>query len=67
MERRGVPAVLIATEPFVPLAESQSDAYGLPGARLAVIEHPLGAISVGEVEARAKAVIDDVLRLLAPG
>ncbi|MDG2308887.1 MAG: hypothetical protein P8R42_30255 [Candidatus Binatia bacterium] len=64
MERRGVPAVLLATEPFVPLALQQSESYGLRGARLAVIGHPLGAISPAEVEARADAVIDDVLRLL---
>lgn len=64
MERRGVPAVLLATEPFVPLAESQSEAYGLPDARLAVIEHPLGGISATDVEARAESVVDDVLRLL---
>lgn len=63
MERRGVPAVLLATEPFVSLAQSQSESYGLPDARLAVIEHPLGAITAAEVEARAHAVIDDVLRL----
>ncbi len=56
--------MLLATEPFVPLARSQSESYGLPDARLAVIEHPLGAISGLEVEARADAVIDDVLRLL---
>ena len=56
--------MLLATEPFVPLAESQSESYGLPDARLAVIAHPLGGISAAEVEARADAVIDDVLLLL---
>ena len=59
-----MPTVLLATEPFVPLAQSQSASYGLPQARLAVIEHPLGAISAPEVEARASAVVDEVLRLL---
>ena len=35
----------------------------LPDARIAVIAHPLGAITDAEVLARAEAVVDDVIAL----
>jgi len=60
-----VPALLVVTEPFVPLARYESERRGLPDTRMVVIEHPLGGIAAEEVLRRAAAVRDDVLALVA--
>ena len=60
----GRPAVLLATSRFLDFARESAVGYGLPAARIAVIEHPLGGIGEREVEARSAAVVEEVLRLL---
>ena len=60
----GRPTVLLATERFADFARESAVNYGLPTARIAVIEHPLGGIEEAAIVARAIAVVDQVLRLL---
>jgi len=60
----GRPTVLLATSRFLDFARESAVGYGLPAARIAVIEHPLGGIGEHEVEARSAAVVEEVLRLL---
>jgi len=63
--------VVIATTAFEVLARTVAARAHLPDARIAVIEHPLGAITDAEVLARAESVVDDVIALFtaapAPG
>ena len=39
------------------------DSFGLPTARIACIPHPLGGISDAEVDAKARAIVEDLFRL----
>jgi hypothetical protein len=55
--------VVIATTAFETLARTVAARAHMPDARIAVIEHPLGAITDAEVLARADAVVDDVIAL----
>jgi hypothetical protein len=67
LEAGGRPTVVVATTAFEPLARTVAARAHLPDARIAVIEHPLGAISEAEVLARADAVVDEVIALWRRG
>ena len=54
---------MVATTAFEVLARTVASRAHLPDAPIAVIEHPLGAITHAEVVARADAVVDDVIAL----
>jgi hypothetical protein len=64
LEATGIPTVVVATSSFAALAHKVAGAFGLPDARIAVIEHPLGAIDEDAVRARAASVVDDVVALV---
>ena len=64
LERRGIPAVGIATEPFADEAVAQARLLGMPGARVVYIPHPVQLLSAGELAARADAVFPGVLAAL---
>ena len=59
--------MVVATSSFAALAQQVAVTYGLPTARLAVVEHPLGGISDDEVRARAEGAVEEVLALLTGG
>jgi hypothetical protein len=63
-EKRGIPAAVIITEPFIPTALGIPDLAGISGYPLAVNAHPLGSLSPEEVRARADAVAARVETLL---
>ena len=67
LEAAGVPTVVVATTAFAALAHQTADAYGLPGARIAVVAHPLGGITDAEVTSRADDAVETVLGLLIGG
>ena len=63
-EKRGIPAAVLITEPFVPTAVALAELAGLPGYPQAVIPHPVGSLSPAEVAARADAIAPRVAALL---
>ena len=63
-EKRGIPASVIITEPFVPTAVGIAGLAGMPGYPHAVIPHPVGSLSADEVRQRADAVAATVGALL---
>jgi hypothetical protein len=63
-EKRGIPAVAIITEPFIPTAAAIALLAGMPGYPHAVIPHPVGSLSPEEVRRRADAVATRVETLL---
>ena len=67
LERRGIPAVGIATAPFADEAIEQARRLGMPGARMAYIPHPVQLLADDELNARADAVFPDVLAALTGG
>ena len=67
LERRGIPAVGIATAPFADEAIEQARRLGMPGARMVYIPHPVQLLTDDELNARADAVFPDVLAALTGG
>ena len=52
LHHRGVIAVLICSDQFLPMAQAQRIAARVPELPLVVIQHPLGGIGPDEVEQR---------------
>jgi hypothetical protein len=63
-EKRGIPASVIITEPFVPTAVGIAELAGMPGYPHVVIPHPVGSLSTAEVRQRADAAAAAVEALL---
>jgi hypothetical protein len=67
LERRGIPAVGIATAPFADEAIEQARRLGMPGARMVYIPHPVQLLTDDELNARADTIFPDVLAALTGG
>ena len=63
-EKRGIPAAVIITEPFVPTAVGIAELAGMPGYPHATIPHPVGSLSAAEIHERADAVAARIEALL---
>ena len=66
-EKRGIPAAVIITEPFVPTAEAMARLAGMPGYPCAVLPHPMGSLTPVEVARRADTIVARVEALLLDG
>ena len=64
LERRGIPAVGIATAPFADEAIEQARRLGMPGARVVYVPHPVQLLTDAELDARADAIFPGVLTAL---
>ncbi|MGE5132065.1 MAG: hypothetical protein ACM32E_04035 [Gemmatimonadota bacterium] len=64
LERRGIPAVGIATAPFADEAIEQARLLGMPGCRLVYVPHPVQLLTHAELAARADAAFPAVLAAL---
>ena len=63
-EKRGIPASVLITEPFVPTAIGIAALAGIPGYPHVVIPHPIGSLSPAAVRQRADAAALAVETLL---
>jgi hypothetical protein len=63
-EKRGIPAVAIITEPFIPTAAAIALLSGMPGYPHAVIPHPVSSLSPEDVRRRAEAIATRVETML---
>jgi len=64
LERAGVPAVSICTDSFVVPARAMADVLGHPDFEFVTIPHPIASLGPAEIEANARLVIADVVRIL---
>ena len=64
LERAGVPAVSICTGSFLLPAQAMARAYGFGGFEFATVPHPIASLDSQQIEARARDVLPDVLRIL---
>jgi hypothetical protein len=62
IEKMGIPTVTIVTNEFMGLARSTMKSQGAPDMAMTEIQHPVGGIKKDEVEAKAKTIIDDLIR-----
>jgi hypothetical protein len=67
MERLGIPAALIITEPFQGLAVRFSQTLGLAGYPAVVVPHPVSSMSDQALDRTADAVVDHVVDRLTSG
>jgi hypothetical protein len=64
LEARGVPAVAVGTEPFVPEAEEQARVLAMPEQRLVTVPHPIQPTPVDRVQGYATAAVAEAVRRL---
>jgi hypothetical protein len=64
LERRSVPSVGIATEPFADEAIEQARLLGMPDCRMAYIPHPVQLLTRDELNGRADAIFPAVIAAL---
>lgn len=65
IERRGTPTVVIATTEFLTTARIAASAAGIPDYPVVVIDHPLGSLTVSQLEQRADLAMGQVLDRIA--
>lgn len=64
LENSGVPAVVVTTTRFEPVARTLSANFGLPETRLLVLPHPLGGTDEATLHSWADAATDQLISLL---
>jgi hypothetical protein len=64
LEKQGIPAVAVVTEPFAPTAAAVAAMNGMPGYPVVVVPHPFGSLEEVTVRARADAAVATIERLL---
>ncbi|MBI4083268.1 MAG: hypothetical protein HY423_11725 [Candidatus Lambdaproteobacteria bacterium] len=67
LEKAGIPAVSIITEPFRPTGKEMATNWGVPEYRFLEMRHPISNLTEAQLDARADAIIDQVLWLLKTG
>lgn len=66
-ERRGVPAVVLVTEPFVGAARAMAALDGLPQFPFLTLPHPTAELHAHEVRRAAQLLADQVAAILLDG
>ena len=64
LAKRGLTTAVICSEPFRALGKNQARVFGAPELPLVMIVHPLGGLSLEQVEGRALVAIPQVIELL---
>lgn len=65
LEKRGIPAVLICTRPFVHTAEVMAGQMGLSEYPMVVIEHPIGRLDDDGLQDRIDQAKTDALAIIS--
>ena len=64
LEKRGVPAAVICTEPFVSSADAMGILGGIPGYPYVILPHPLGSLDQDRLREKAIQAAPEVLQIL---
>ena len=64
LRKRGLTTAVIVSGPFLSLGRNQSRVFGVPDLPLLLIPHPLGGLSLEQVEGRAQHAIPQVVGLI---
>lgn len=67
LEKAGIPAVSIITEPFRETGEEMAITWGVPDYRFLQMPHPIGNLTEDELNARADQMVSQVVELLQKG
>jgi hypothetical protein len=63
-EDRGIPTVLLCTEPFMNSARDHAEAFGNPDYQAVRIGHPLASLTAEQARARADEALGGVIAIL---
>jgi len=61
LESQGIPTVPIATDEFRTAARIQASRLGRPGFEPVLVPHPIQDQTAEEIQARAEAVVDEIV------
>jgi hypothetical protein len=64
LERRGIPAVGVATTPFADEAVEQARLLAMPDCRMLYVPHPVQLLTAAELDDRADAVFGAIVAAL---
>lgn len=64
LAKRGLTTAVICSEPFNSLGKNQARVFGAPELPLVMIAHPLGGLSLEQVQGRALVAIPQVVDLI---
>jgi len=64
LEKSGMPAVSIVTEPFVSTGKAMAASWGLPHYKFVAMPHPIANLSEAELNARADKLVEQVVALV---
>jgi hypothetical protein len=64
LRKRGLVTAVIVSEPFIKLGTTQSKVFGTPDLPLVKIAHPLGGLSLEQVEGRALVALPQLVKLI---
>lgn len=64
LAKRGLTTAVICSEPFQALGKNQARVFGVADLPLVMIPHPLGGLSLEQVEGRALVAIPQVVALI---
>jgi hypothetical protein len=63
-EDRGIPTVLLCTEPFMNSARDHAEAFGTPDYQAVRVGHPLASLQPEQARARADEALGGVIAIL---
>ena len=64
LRKRGLTTAVICSDPFLKLGQAQARVFGVPDLPLLIIQHPLGGVSIEQVQARAEVAVPQFVKLL---
>ena len=64
LRKRGLVTAVICSDPFVKLGTTQAKVFGTPDLPLVKIPHPLGGLSLEQVEGRARVAVPQIVKLI---
>jgi len=66
-EKVGIPAASIVTDVFEATGHAMAQSWGVPEYRFLALPHPIANLNEGDLDARARAIAPEVVRLLLKG
>jgi hypothetical protein len=64
LEDRGIPTVLLCTEPFMNSAQDHAEAFGNPEYQAVPVRHPLASLTAEQARARADETLGGTIAIL---
>lgn len=66
-EKVGIPAASIVTDVFEGTGHAMAQSWGVPEYRFLSMPHPIANLSEADLDARARAIAPEIVRLLLQG